>query len=332
MFESEEGELYSGSIRLTGIGGSITGQDVDYMIVDDPYKGLAEEFTPSALQKMIDYYNTVLEQRLEPNVSKLVILHTRWHSNDLQGYLKDNDPNSYRFISFPSINEDGTPLWAKRYTIYDLLDKKRRMGERSFNAIYQQQPMDYTSDFFDIDKIKWGLPSNFKPTAKCRAWDIASSDEVAGEKNDSTAGVWLMKSGNDVVIQDLVHGQFGSYTKNIIVNQTELDKVETAQIIETGVAAAGELLFQEWQKQLTGYRVVRAMAVKSKVDRATPLQNGILDGHLYINVNDKLKRAKLLRELSEFPFGLHDDIVDAIAHGWNYLMRMSSAQVGIVNI
>lgn len=38
-FCDRDGELYNGSIRLTGSSGSITGQDADYIIVDDPYKG-----------------------------------------------------------------------------------------------------------------------------------------------------------------------------------------------------------------------------------------------------------------------------------------------------
>ena len=36
MFCNQEGEDYTGSIRLTGANGSITGQDADYLIIDDP--------------------------------------------------------------------------------------------------------------------------------------------------------------------------------------------------------------------------------------------------------------------------------------------------------
>ena len=50
--DSDE-KLYTGSVRLVGAGGSITGHDADWIIVDDPYKGLAEELTPTALQKKV---------------------------------------------------------------------------------------------------------------------------------------------------------------------------------------------------------------------------------------------------------------------------------------
>ena len=100
-----DGKLYRGSIRLVGAGGSITGHSADYIIVDDPYKGLSEEFTPTALQKKIDWFNIIIEQRIEPH-TRLLLLHTRWNSYDLQGYLKENHPSDYKFISQPAINED----------------------------------------------------------------------------------------------------------------------------------------------------------------------------------------------------------------------------------
>ena len=82
MFTNRKGELLKGSIRLVGASGSITGQDADIVIIDDPYKGF-DDITPTLLQKKIDWFNTIIEQRLEPH-SKLIIVHTRLHSNDLK--------------------------------------------------------------------------------------------------------------------------------------------------------------------------------------------------------------------------------------------------------
>ena len=78
MFTNKDGELYDGSIRLVGASGSITGQDADYLVIDDPYFGF-DDITPSQLQKKIDWFHTIILQRLEPH-SKLIILHTRWHA------------------------------------------------------------------------------------------------------------------------------------------------------------------------------------------------------------------------------------------------------------
>lgn len=317
MFEDSNGELYGGSIRLTGSNGSITGQDADYLIIDDPYKGF-EDITPTLLQKKIDWFNTLIIQRIEPE-TRLIILHTRWHSLDLQGYLHDNYPDKYNFISFPAIKQDGTPLWPERYSLKLLEEKQEQMGERLFEAIYQQKPLDTTSDFFDLTRINWDNNITEPGDLSVRAWDIASSDNIKGKRNDYTCGIYMQhQKGDHYLINGMIHGQYGKNTKNRIVETAHIDGVNTHIVIETGVAAAGQLLYDEWEQQLPGYMVEQAKPITSKVDRATPLQNAIYDGKITINLPDK-ERQLLMQEFESFPNGEHDDIVDACAHAYNFL-------------
>lgn len=329
MFENNKGQLYQGSIRLVGASGSITGQDADYLIIDDPYKGF-EDITPGLLEKKIEWFKTMILQRLEPH-SKLIILHTRWHTNDLQGYLKENFPEDYQFIEYSAIKKDGTSLWPKVYPIEYLKKQQAAMGERLFQSLYQQTPIDLTSDFFKIEHIQWNQPLTDYDKV-CRAWDIASSDDLQGDKNDSTCGIKAYKHNDKFYITDMVHGQFGERTKDTIKNQTIIDDVEVHQVIETGVAAAGKLLFQEWQDQLEGYIVEQATPVKSKVDRATPLQNAVYDKKVIVNLSDA-NRDRFIQEFRSFPNGKHDDIVDAVAHAYNYLFKQEkkpTPQLGVV--
>ena len=333
MFCDAEKKLYDGEIKLFPSGGGITGNDADFLILDDPYKGDADEFTPTALQKKIDWANRVIEQRIEPH-TKYCILHTRWHSLDLIGHYKETEPDEYTFVEFPAIKEDGTPLWKQRYNIGELLKKKKRQGERMFSAIYQQQPIDNTSNFFNMSRLRFGVPEGYCVDKVCRAWDIASSDEFTD--NDFTAGAKLVKSGDYYVFTDLVHGKFGSNTMNIIRGTTVSDTADSHVVIETGVAGAGELLYQEWVKQLKGFIVERAKVSgdKSKVDRAVPFKNAVEDGLVYIDIDDLSVRDVMLREMRSFPNGEHDDIVDAMAHAINYVNDDngggSTAKMGIV--
>ena len=319
MFCNQEGEDYTGSIRLTGANGSITGQDADYLIIDDPYKGF-DDITPTLLRKKIDWFDTIIEQRIEPH-TRFILLHTRWHSNDLQGYFKTNRSEDYHFIEFPAIKPDGTPLWKEKYSI-ELLEKKREnIGERLFQSIFQQKPIDDSSNFFDLNKIHWGAPPKELTTIQmCRGWDTASSDPG---KNDFTAGVpiYLLNDYKSILITDFVHGQFGKDTSQEIKNQIILDGVDNISIIETGVAAAGALLYDNWEQQLPGYFLERAIPVpnNSKADRATPLKDHIYDGHVYVDIQDNKLRKTFQDEFRAFPNGEHDDIVDATAHAFNYI-------------
>lgn len=330
MFEDDEGELYNGSIRLQGANGSITGQDADYLIIDDPYKGF-EDITPSLLEKKIDWFKSMIIQRLEPQ-TKLIILHTRWHTLDLQGYLKENYNDQYRFLSFPAISDEGEPLWKQRYSIDMLRQKEREMGERLFQSIYQQKPIDLSSDFFRMETIRFEpYESDGGVVPRVRAWDIASSE--AHTKNDYTAGILMEKHGDIAVIKGLKHGQYGNHTKAEIQSTARTDTATTMIGIETGVAAAGKLLFQEWKNQLPGYNVRQAQPFTSKEDRATPLANAVYDGKVYIDVSDN-ERERIMREMSTFPLGEHDDIVDAMAHAYNILFeqRTKNTKIGVVHL
>ena len=479
MFCDKNNKLYKGNIMLASSGGGITGQDADYLILDDPYTGNDSEFTPSALQQKIDWVNRVVEQRIEPH-TKYCILHTRWHpisndcpvytsnrgwtthgqlkvgdkvvtpnyttativkvhpkvmvdncfefsngdriisgdehlwkfhdettntvklyktselmgkplfvnnsylprfkiplhnryislikaykvnavegncitidskdgmymvgrnwtpthnSNDLIGYYKENDPESYDFVEFSAIKDNGKPLWGERYTIDDLLKKKEVVGERVFQSVYQQHPIDTTSDYFNMQHLKYGEPENFVAEASVRGWDIASSDALSN--NDFTAGVLMDRFGDFAVIQDLVHGRFGGQNKKIIQSTAEADTPNVHICIETGVAGAGKLLYEEWCNQLKGFMVSQAVVSGggSKVDRATPLQNAIEDGKVYINITDPVLRDVFYKEFQQFPNGNHDDIVDATAHCYNSLFmegsirRRPRAKLGIV--
>ncbi|MBP5422940.1 MAG: hypothetical protein J6Y78_10920 [Paludibacteraceae bacterium] len=316
--DSDE-KLYNGSVRLVGASGSITGHDADYIIVDDPYKGLAEELTPTALQKKVDWYNIIVEQRIEPH-TRIVILHTRWHSQDIQGWLKKNDAEAYKFIEYPAILEDGTPMWKQRYKIEELEKKREVMGYRMFESIYQQHPLDDDTEFFDMRKVKWYDPQ-ITPLMSVRGWDIASADETE-ELNDFTAGVKMYLLPNDeVLITDLIHGKFGGNVKNEILNACYKDGMDTRVLIETGVAGAGKLLFAEYSEVLKPYIVEQALPVTSKVDRATPLANAVLDGKVYISIKDEETRKLIKDEFNSFPAGVNDDIVDATAHAYNFLCR-----------
>lgn len=327
MFE-KNGELCNGEIRLTGASGSITGHPADIIIVDDPYKGLEDEFTPTQLRKKWNWFTSLIEQRLRTN-SKLVLLHTRWHSEDIQGKIKEDEYQStkYDFIEFPAIDEDGKPLWEDYYDLDFYLDKQRTMGERQFQAIYQQKPLDLTSDFFHVDNLIFEDRFDDYAVARCRSWDIAASDDKLGDARDYTAGVRMLKTPNDEYwIFDIERGQYGNTLKRVIKNTADMDRQAYAVLIETG-AGNSDLLFNEYKTELEGYRVYQSKPVGAKVDRATPLANAIYDGKVHVCINDNTMRETFLSELKSFPNGKHDDIIDACAYGFNWLKKHQNNSV-----
>lgn len=328
MFTNKQGELQKGSIRLVGSSGSITGQDADYIILDDIYSGF-DDITPSLLSKKIDWFRTIIEQRVEPQ-TKLVILHTRWHSEDLQGYLREHYPDDYSFLEFPAISSEGKPLWPERYSLQEYEKKRQAMGERQFQAIYQQQPLDLTSDFFHTDRLIFEDKFDDYPIARCRSWDIASSDDTLGDQRDYTAGVRMLRTpSNEYWIFDYVHGQYGNDVKHIIKDTARADGPNYTILLEPGTSGgAAGLLYNEYKNELHGYNTIQSLPKGTKADRATPLANAVYDGKIHICINNNEKRQLLLSQLQSFPNGKHDDLVDAIAYGYNYLSKMNTDIIG----
>lgn len=323
MFETLDGKLYDGSIKLMGTGGTLTGQNVDILICDDLIKGFSD-CTPTLLAKKIEWFKSIILQRLEPH-SKLIILGTRWASNDIIGYLEQNQPEDYKIIKIPALTDDGNCIWDNRYDPSFFIDRKREIGDRLFEALYQQRPLDETGDFFNLDKVRFitddELP-NYKIISKVRSYDCAYSDDTKGDVNDRTASVLMLRTIDDYyIIRELRADRYGERLFNVIQSTARLDTPSIPVLIETGtVGGSSKALFDIYKDRLQGYRVEQSKPINSKVDRAYGFKEAILDGKVLICLDD-YSRGQLLEEMRGFPLMKHDDIIDACSYAYNYLSQ-----------
>ena len=320
-FENSDGQLL-GSIKLVGVGGPITGRDVDICICDDLIKGFSD-CTPTLLDKLYSWYQNILIPRLEP-WSKLFMLGTRWHSQDVIGRLREEQPEKYQFITLRALNDDGSCIWSNRYTPDFFEERRKEVGDRVFEAQYQGQPLDETGDYFNIDNIFYNDPYDAMAShviGKCRSWDLAYTSEDANKSSDYTAGAYVYKNyKGEYILSDLVYGRFGEDNINKIKGTSRRDKPETPILIETGTTGgAAEMLYTEYRKKLPGYNVRQSLPIGSKIDRAFNLQQAILDNKFGITIEDDNLRETVLRQLKAFPNGKHDDIIDAISYAIQYL-------------
>ena len=95
--------------RATSVGGTVTGQGGDFLIVDDP---LSPQMANSATERenANEWYRTTFYSRLnQADIGVRIIIMQRVHEDDLSGFLLDrrNIDSSYKHICIPATNQDG---------------------------------------------------------------------------------------------------------------------------------------------------------------------------------------------------------------------------------
>lgn len=148
---SEEFEIvdHKGSYKSVGVMGGLSGRRVDLAIIDDPVKDALEANSETYRNRVWDWYVSVLMKRLH-NKSKVVLIMTRWHEDDLAGRLLERQPGQWNVIKFPAIKEygeghlldprqTGEALWEERHSLEKLLEEKA-LDESAFEALNQQNP------------------------------------------------------------------------------------------------------------------------------------------------------------------------------------------------
>jgi len=321
-FENRKGELL-GSINLVGVGGTITGTDVDICICDDLIKGF-KDTSQKLLDDLYEWFREIIIPRLEPH-SKLIVLGTRWHTQDIIGRLLKNHPEKYRFIHLKALNEDGSCIWPNKYTPEFFEERRNEVGDRVFEAQYQGQPLDETGDFFDLnwlifeEKFQYTNPLI---TGQVRSWDLAYSSEEPGKDNDYTASCKMYRLQDDTYyVTDVTMERYGDNLLNNLKRTAKQDNPNVKILIETGTkGGAARELYNQYKKHFTGYRTQQSEPVGSKVDRANGFKQALMQGKIRFVLNDN-QRELLMNQLKGFPLAKHDDLIDALSYAYTELSQ-----------
>lgn len=138
--------------------GTATGFGASLLIIDDLIKNAAEAYNADVLAKHWDWFTNTMLSRLEEG-GKIIIIMTRWHSDDLAGKALAHYTETgakVRHISYKALQEDGSMLCDEILSKRSYNAKIKAMGIDIASANYQQEPID----------IKGRLYTNFKTYTK----------------------------------------------------------------------------------------------------------------------------------------------------------------------
>jgi predicted phage terminase large subunit-like protein len=129
-----------GGLMATGIGGPLTGEPVDILLIDDPYRNRQQAESAAFRRMAEDWFGDVAETRIQPDGS-MFVWHTRWHPADLIGFIKASAfASDFRDVSLKAISDAGLPLWPERYPLEVLHQKRRTAGPYTWASLYQGEP------------------------------------------------------------------------------------------------------------------------------------------------------------------------------------------------
>ena len=302
-----------GGMISTGIGGSITGEGADLMIIDDPIKNNEEAQSLTMRNKVWDEWETTLSTRLHDGAS-VIAIQTRWHEDDFIGRLLERSPRNWIRLRLPAIAEDeddligrniGKPL-APELGFHEewALQKKLEVGSKVWASLFQQRPSPESGDVFKRDWIKYYSVLPNKLDKVILSWDMTFKDK---KESDYVVGqAWGFK-GADRYLIDQVRDQM-SFTNTLKVFKLFKNKHPQATEILVEDKANGTAIIDTLRREISG--IIPVDPKGSKIARAEAVSPQFEAGNVYLPEN-KSFTGDVVEELVKFPNAKHDDIVDA---------------------
>ncbi len=156
------------SYLATSPDGSSTGFGASLLIIDDIIKNAEEAHNENVKEAHWSWFTNTMLSRLEEG-GKIIIIMTRWASDDLAGraieHFADDPKFKPKVIMMKAVQDDGTMLCDDVLSKDSYLSKVRAMGEDIASANYQQEPIDvkgrlytYFSTYKDIPRDDKGYP------------------------------------------------------------------------------------------------------------------------------------------------------------------------------
>jgi len=347
-----------GRIFFVGLGGTVTGRTADYFIIDDPMKDDEELQSPLFREKMWKWFYSVAYSRGSKR-TRMIVLHTRWHADDLIGRLCDPahpDRNrrfkeiadDWMYLNISGVIRDkkladllglrlksqtepklveafGTEpiaaLWEADKDLTFFAQWKK--GEpRTFSALVMGQPSIEDGEYFTKDSIVEYELADLPKNLKI----YGASDHAVSEKqnrDESVIGcVGIDEDDNIWVLPDIRWEQIPTdkTVEELIFQFKAHSPLLWWMESELISKSFGPFLHKRMTEERVYITIETVTPSKDKQIRARAIQGRMSMGKVrFPRFAPWYARAR--SQVLQFPYGAHDDFVDWLAHIGMGLMR-----------
>ena len=317
----------------TSVGGTLTGEGGEFMIIDDPHSALQVSSAVYRKRAFNWFQNTFMTRQDDLNKGCYVVVMQRLHADDLTARLLakkgwehlvipaiETMPRTCHFGNFTYVRTENELLNPARDSAEAFERLKIDIGSHQFATQYQQQPILAQGHYIHPEWFHY-LAQAPQEGMRVQSWDTAIK---AGDSHDFSVGLTWRITEKYYVLEDMVHAalEYPALKKKI------LDTAEKYQpeIILIEDKASGQSLIQEL-KALTRLPIV---AIQPKGDKTQRLLRilGLFEAGKVQFLQGALWLADVERELLSFPEAPHDDIVDAITQFLNWAQERERRENG----
>ena len=288
--------------------GTATGFGADLIVIDDLIKNSEEAYNSNVLEKHIDWFTNTMLSRTEKGF-KLIIIMTRWASNDLAGFILSNYDDVVH-INYKAINDDGTPLDEGTLSLEDFEFKTKNMAKEIVYANYQQEPIDVKGRLYNEFKTYVDLP-------KEKIVKISAYCDTADTGEDFLCNIIYADCKDSAYILDVIYTKEAmEITEPLVAEAYKKFNVNVADIESNNGGRAFARNIERITRDKGNYKTVVKWFHQSGNKIARILSNSAwVNANIYMPVDWKNKWSEFAKDIISYQKegkNKHDDGPDAL--------------------
>ena len=288
--------------------GTATGFGADLIVIDDLIKNSEEAYNSNVLEKHIDWFTNTMLSRTEKGF-KLIIIMTRWASNDLAGFILSNYDDVVH-INYKAINDDGTPLDEGTLSLEDFEFKTKNMAKEIVYANYQQEPIDIKGRLYSEFKTYVDLP-------KEKIVKISAYCDTADTGDDFLCNIIYADCKDSAYILDVIYTKEAmEITEPLVAEAYKKFNVNVADIESNNGGRAFARNIERITRDKGNYKTVVKWFHQSGNKIARILSNSAwVNNNIYMPIDWKNKWSEFAKDIISYQKegkNKHDDGPDAL--------------------
>jgi predicted phage terminase large subunit-like protein len=314
----------------TSVGGTLTGEGGNFLILDDPHNP-AHMYSTTMREQTLSWYEQVFASRLDDKEKGVIVLiMQRLHEQDLTGHLLTKNYKNWEHLNIPALADRTTfypsplkkyngylypekfPLHPDKENLRSLKNTEAEIGSFTFSAQYMQNPLPTENGLISRNWLKYyrNPPDKFQTITQ--SWDTAIR---VSDHNDYTVCTTWGESDNAYYLLDVMRDRLEySALKHKIINMAE-KWLSNSILIED--RSSGQSLIQDIKLE-TKLPIIAINPRGDKFMRLAQISSMVESGKVLFPERSSFM-SDLEVELLSFPHSPHDDQVDSLTQFLNWI-------------